>query len=295
MTTGLADILSAHFATGTAAARVVVLSARGSTPREAGATMLVTAERVDGTIGGGHFEWIAIAEARALLLSDIDQREMDVPLGPAIGQCCGGHVTLLIERAGPQTVAALRAHEAIERAGYPHILIFGAGFVGRALATALSPLPFKVRLIDGRAAEFAGFTADGVTNVVTDRSMAEVEAAPASAAYVIMTHSHSLDALIATAVLERADFGYLGIIGSRTKRKRFEAAFRECGISHQDIARITCPIGGGAVRDKRPAVIAALAAAELITVFATELAAAQTVAHVRPPLATQDLAEQRVA
>lgn len=275
MTASLADTLSVHLAAGIATARVVVQRARGSTPREAGATMLVTAELVDGTIGGGHFEWMAIAEARALLASRIDRREMDVPLGPAIGQCCGGHVTLLIERAGPRTVAEMRAQEAVEHAGYPHVLIFGAGFVGRALATALSPLPFKVWLIDSRAAEFAGFAADGVTNVITDRSLAEVEAAPAHAAYLIMTHSHSLDALIATAVLERADFGYLGIIGSRTKRKRFEAAFREQGISRQDIARITCPIGGGAVRDKRPAVIAALAAAELITMFAAELTTAQ--------------------
>lgn len=272
MTTSLADVLSAHLAAGTAAARVIILTARGSTPREAGATMVVTAERVDGTIGGGHFEWIAIAEARTLLASGLHRREMDVPLGPAIGQCCGGHITLLIERAGAETIAVLRASEAFERAGYPHILIFGAGFVGRALATALSPLPFNVRLIDGRAAEFTGFVAAGVTNVVTDRMTAEVGAAPVNAAYLIMTHSHSLDALIATAVLERADFGYLGIIGSRTKRKRFEAAFREQGIARRDIARITCPIGSREVRDKRPAVIAALTAAELVNVFAATVA-----------------------
>ncbi len=144
------------------------------------------------------------------------------------------------------------------------------------MAAALAPLPFTVRLIDGRAAEFAGFEAPGVTNVVTDRTTAEVEAAPAHAAYLIMTHSHTLDALIATDVLERADFGYLGIIGSRTKHKRFEAAFRQQCIAEREISRITCPIGGRAVRDKRPAVIAALAAAELITVFAADIASAQT-------------------
>ncbi len=71
-----------------------------------------------------------------------------------------------------------------------------------------------------------------------------------------MTHSHALDALIATDVLERADFGYLGIIGSRTKHKRFRASLRQQGIAEREISRITCPIGGRAVRDKRPAVIA---------------------------------------
>ncbi len=276
MTTGLAETLSTYLVSGVPVASVVIVEARGSTPREAGATMLVTADRVDGTIGGGHFEWIVIAEARALLASGHKRREMSIPLGPAIGQCCGGHVTLLIERADMQTVTELNATETAARATYPHVLIFGAGFVGRALAAALAPLPFTVRLIDGRAAEFAGFEAPGVTNVVTDRTTAEVEAAPTRAAYLIMTHSHTLDALIATDVLERADFGYLGIIGSRTKHKRFEAAFRQQGIAEREISRITCPIGGRAVRDKRPAVIAALAAAELITVFAADIATAQT-------------------
>ena len=109
--------------------------------------------------------------------------------------------------------------------------------------------------------------------VVTDRTLTEVEAAPTDAAYLVMTHSHALDALIAGAVLERGDFRYLGIIGSRTKRKRFEAAFRQQGIAARDIARITCPIGSPSVRDKRPAVIAALAAAELITIFAADVTA----------------------
>jgi xanthine dehydrogenase accessory factor len=272
MTNNFAQTLDVHLAAGTPVALVVVAATQGSTPREAGAKMLVTSDRVDGTIGGGRFEWDAIAEARALLASGEVRREMIVPLGPAIGQCCGGRVTLVMVRASAQTLDQLRAADAAERAACPNILIFGAGYVGRALATALSPLPFRVRLIDGRTAEFAGFEAPGVTNVVTDRSTAEVDAAPGNSAYLVMTHSHTLDALIAATVLERADFAYLGIIGSRTKRKRFEAAFRQQGIAPRDIARINCPIGGTSVRDKRPAVIAALAAAELITFFAANTA-----------------------
>jgi xanthine dehydrogenase accessory protein XdhC len=232
--------------------------------------MLVTSDRVDGTIGGGRFEWDAIAEARSLLTSQESRREITVPLGPSIGQCCGGKVTLVIERASLPILDRLRAAEAAEHAACPDVLIFGAGFVGRALATALAPLPFKVRLIDGRAQEFIGFEVAGVTNVVTDRMTAAVDAAPANAAYLVMTHSHSLDALVAATVLERADFRYLGIIGSRTKRKRFTAAFRQQGILSSEIARIHCPIGGTLVRDKRPVVIAALAAAELITIFTAD-------------------------
>lgn len=233
--------------------------------------MLVTSAGSNGTIGGGKFEWIAIAEARSLLISTEDRRQFDVPLGPEIGQCCGGHATILIERATSTTLAQLGAAEATERARHSHVLIFGAGFVGRALAAALSPLPFNVRLIDGRSGEFAGFEAAGVRNVVTDSMSLEVDAAPANAAYLIMTHSHSLDAVVAASVLERGDFGYLGIIGSSTKRKRFERAFRQQGLAQSDIDRIHCPIGGSAVRDKRPAVIAALTAAELIAVFGSEI------------------------
>ncbi|MBR1221728.1 xanthine dehydrogenase accessory protein XdhC [Bradyrhizobium sp. U87765 SZCCT0131] len=273
MTRGLAETLATFLAAGIDVARVVVADARGSTPREAGAAMLVTVDQTEGTIGGGRFEWDAIAVARELLASGGSHRTLEIPLGPAIGQCCGGHVTLTIARADAQTLAAMITSEAAERASRPQILIFGAGFVGRALASALAPLPFHVRLIDNRAAEFAGFDARGIVQVVTDRTLTEVEAAPTDAAYLVMTHSHALDALIAGAVLERGDFRYLGIIGSRTKRKRFEAAFRQQGIDARDIARITCPIGSPSVRDKRPAVIAALAAAELITIFAADVTA----------------------
>ncbi|MBR0932722.1 xanthine dehydrogenase accessory protein XdhC [Bradyrhizobium jicamae] len=280
MTQGLAETLATCLAAGIDVARVVVAKARGSTPREAGAAMLVTADQTDGTIGGGRLEWDAIAAARELLASSADRRVLDIPLGPAIGQCCGGHVTLTIERADAQILAAMTMDEAAERASRPQILIFGAGFVGRALATALSPLPVHVRLIDNRAAEFAGFDAPGVVQIATERVLKEVDAAPAGAAYLVMTHSHTLDALIASTVLERSDFRYLGIIGSRTKRKRFEAAFRQQGIAASDIARITCPIGSASVRDKRPAVIAALAAAELITIFATDATAQTNVSTV---------------
>lgn len=275
MKTSLAQTLAGHLEARTPAVLVVVTEAKGSTPRENGASMLVTADRVDGTIGGGRLEWAAVAEARALLGAGDVRREMTVALGPAIGQCCGGHVKLTLERADAQTLDRLRTFETAARAADPDVLIFGAGHVGRALAIALSPLPFKVKLIDARAAEFSGFQVENVTNVVTDRMTAEVDAAPANSAFLIMTHSHTLDALIATAALERADFAYLGIIGSQTKRKLFEAAFREQGIAASDIARVHCPIAASSVRDKRPAVIAALTAAELIATFASDTASGQ--------------------
>ena len=257
MSESLAGALRDCLAAGEAAALVRVAGAKGSTPREAGASMLVTAARTIGTVGGGRLEWEAAKAARALLDGGRQAARLDMPLGPELGQCCGGHVTLTVERAGPSMLAALEEMEAAERQARPAVLVFGAGHTGTALVRALSLLPYDIRWIDERE----GFPGGG-------NCLAEIAAAPADAAYVVLTHSHGLDALICAAVLEREDFAYLGVIGSKTKRRQFERGFRATGIADATIARLTCPIGGNAVRDKRPEIIAALVAAELVTVLA---------------------------
>ena len=94
-------------------------------------------------------------------------------------------------------------------------------------------------------------------------TVAEVGKAPPQAAYIVLTHSHALDFSLCEAVLRRGDFAYLGLIGSKTKRRRFERGWRELGLPERAIRRLVCPIGGDALRDKRPPVIAALTAAEL--------------------------------
>jgi len=104
--------------------------------------------------------------------------------------------------------------------------------------------------------------------VVTDRPLTEIAQAATGSAALVLTHSHSLDFTLCSAVLERGDFAYLGLIGSRTKRAKFERGLRELGIPEERIAAMACPIGGAALRDKRPPVIAALAAAELLLALA---------------------------
>lgn len=270
MSVTLSSKLSEYLAARTPAALAIVDEARGSTPRNAGTKMLVTMDGVVGTIGGGRFEWDTIAEARKLIERGLVAAELDIPLGPEIGQCCGGRVIIRLERVTAKTLDRIVADEAEEEAARPTVLIFGAGHVGKALAIALSPLPFKARLIDSRMEEFAGFHVANVTNVKIDHMAAEIEKAPVGAAYLMMTHSHALDATLAGEVLGRGDFAYLGIIGSHSKRKRFLSAFRQLGISSRDLERITCPIGGAAIRDKRPAIIAAMTAVELLTVYAAQ-------------------------
>src|SRR5690606_13083474 len=106
---------------------------------------------------------------------------------------------------------------------------------------------------------------DGVTPVLVAMPEAMVRDAPAGSAFVVLTHDHALDFLIVSEALKRGDAAYVGMIGSRTKRATFRSWYlREAGGSATDCDRLICPIGGADVKDKRPAIIAALAASEVL-------------------------------
>ena len=260
--TGLAKSLRQVLEAGEAAVLVTVTGAQGSTPREAGAAMLVTANDIAGTIGGGELEWRMIAKARDMITAGEKSAAIDLPLGPELGQCCGGRVALALQAGDDETLSRLEATEAAEMENWPAVLIFGAGHVGRALAVALSPLPLAVTVIDTRPDAVAGLP----SNVYTINSAlpeAQVRDAPGGSAFVIVTHSHGLDFTITEAALARGDAAYVGMIGSRTKRVQFERWFAGQGGDSGRLGQLVMPIGGK-VKDKRPAVIAATVAAELV-------------------------------
>ncbi len=259
--TSLSAFIVQHLASGVILARIA--SARGSTPREAGATMAVSATASAGTIGGGQLEFHCIDIARAMLASGEQQRRIDIPLGPQMGQCCGGRVVVALHRADVVDVVMQRTIAQVEAKYRPAILIFGAGHTGRALALALAPLPFATSLIDDRDGVLDGVPA-AITCIRMADPVAAIETAPAEAAFVVLTHSHALDYRLAEAALTRRDAAYVGMIGSATKRARFEAGFLRSGGRSEALARLTCPIGGADVDDKRPEVIAALTTAELV-------------------------------
>lgn len=276
----LAPILADLLARREPVVLVRVTQVLGSTPRDADAAMLVGPDAIWGTIGGGQLELRGMAAARRLLESDGASAELDLPLGPGLGQCCGGRVALRLQRADEAVLVDLAADEEAVRADCPILYLFGAGHVGRALVTALKPLPVRVVWIDGRR---DGFPADVPANAKTRRSRApadEISTAPAGAAVLVATHSHPLDYAITSAALRRPDLVYVGLIGSATKRRRFERGFVAEGGSPAALARLTCPIGSRTVRDKRPAVIAALVAAELLTAFAARAVAAPSMRAV---------------
>lgn len=248
---------------GDGAILVRIETARGSTPREAGAAMAVSLTATAGTIGGGQLEFHCIDIAREMLSAGERQRELDIPLGPQMGQCCGGRVAVSLKRATAADLAMLAARERAETAARPAIVIFGAGHTGRALARALAALPFATTLIDDRDGVLDGLPASITCTRMADPARA-VETASAGSAFVILSHSHALDYRITEAALARGDAAYVGMIGSATKRARFEAGFLRDGGKRAALERLTCPIGGSDVDDKRPEVIAALTAAELV-------------------------------
>jgi xanthine dehydrogenase accessory factor len=254
--TALAELSAA----GRPAVLVTVLRAEGSTPREAGAKMVVTPAGITGTIGGGHLELTVIEEARGLLERAARGEDVSTPvvrelaLGPSLGQCCGGRTTVLLEPVLPVRW---------------NVAVFGAGHVGKALMKLLADLPCAVTWIDPRPEELpAAAPAPSVRCVLAETPVDEVAELPSGADVVVMTHSHALDLELVDAVLRRPDLRYLGLIGSRTKRARFLQRLEARGRTPEELARLTCPIGVAGITGKDPAVIAVAVAAELLQVQA---------------------------
>ena len=198
---------------------------------------------------------------------------LDVPLGPEIGQCCGGRVEVLIRLVDAGLAAELVASAETEEAHLPYVYIFGGGHVGQALASAVALLPVHAVVIETRAEALEGMP-QTVETRLTPMPEAMVRDAPAGTAFAILTHDHALDFLIVAEALKRNDTAYVGMIGSKTKKATFKKWFlKSADGSEAEFARLVSPIGGDAVKDKRPPIIAALAAAEIMTAVVIHSAA----------------------
>ncbi|MDJ1007629.1 MAG: xanthine dehydrogenase accessory protein XdhC [Paracoccaceae bacterium] len=286
--------LAAAIARHGAVARVVVADAKGSAPREAGTAMLVWAEGQEGTIGGGALEWEAAARARDVLGSG-ETRVDRLALGPSLGQCCGGAVVLVTEvwdapRLGGLTepivarplpgghpVRPLGVARAIARArdrgarvttrivddwliepvAAPdrRLWVWGAGHVGRAVVSAMAPLPrLEITWVDTAPERFPAHVPDGVVEFVAASPGDAVPRSPVDADHLILTYSHALDLDLCHRLLSHG-FRSAGLIGSGTKWARFRARLRALGHAETSIARIACPIGEPGL-GKAPAAIA---------------------------------------
>jgi xanthine dehydrogenase accessory factor len=222
--------------------------------------MLVAAADVLGTIGGGQLELRAIEDARRLMRGEAIEREQHIALGPTLGQCCGGALTLRftpLAECRPVAWDAPRPRLTLQ--------LYGAGHVGRAIVALLEGIACQVQWIDEREDAFPATPgAPHIERVNVDAVEGEVRLAPPGACYLVLTHSHDLDLRITQAVLERGDFAWLGLIGSRTKRQRFRHRFEARGIAPEVLARLTCPIGMPGITGKEPEVIAVAVVAQLL-------------------------------
>lgn len=242
---------------------VTVAEVRGHAPREPGSKMLVPLEGpVVGSVGGGSLERSAVLQARAMLADGarapvLRRTRLDRRPGEHGLQCCGGEVSLLLEPVHPAR---------------PVVAVFGAGHVGRALATVLQVLPLDVRLVDSRPDQLAAVTtgrvgAADVTAVAAPVPDVVARDLPVGSSVLVMTHDHAEDLAVLDVCLRRDDLAFLGLIGSAAKWGAFRTQLAGLGHDEATLARVTTPVGLPGVPGKSPAAIAVATAAQLLTVL----------------------------
>ena len=228
----------------------VLVTAIGAAERD---KLVVSGDRAIGSFGDRPGQADVIAAARVLL---------DAPdAGPRLEQTGDG--ALLLEPIRPVGL---------------HVMLFGAGHVGKALVRVLGELPCRVAWIDGRAEQFPREIPPNVSVECTEMPQYAVERAPTGAAFLVITHSHALDFTLCEKILRRNDFSYFGLIGSATKRAKFVKRFKARGLADDVIERMVCPIGLPGLSGKHPGEIAVAVAAQLLMVRAKH---GQRPAHVR--------------
>lgn len=284
-------------------AMVSVLATEGSAPRGAGTRMLVTADGSDGTIGGGKLEYQAIEQARAILgLAPGSWRVQDFPLGPLLGQCCGGRVRLLVEHVDPTRLGwltdAAEGATLVSRLTQSHVERSLGGERDAAMPLARGERPDIGACFNERIGQYrrpfylfgAGHVGQAIAGhadklplrlawfdtrpafgdipgvtLVPERTIETcVTEAPDDAAIAILTHDHGLDYRLTLAALTRPPVAFVGLIGSETKRARFHSKLESAGIPAAARARLHCPIGVEGIAGKEPDVIAIATLAQLL-------------------------------
>ena len=212
-----------------------------------GDKLVVSGDRVLGSFGDRPDQAELIAAARAMLLESTAR--------PRLART--EHGMLLFEPIRPEGL---------------HVVLCGAGHVGKALVRVLGELPCRVTWIDGRAEQFPRDVPANVAIECTEMPQYAVERAPAGAAFLVMTHSHALDLTLCEKILHRNDFSYFGLIGSAIKRAKFVRRLKARGLANHVIERMVCPIGIPGLPGKHPGEIAVAVAAQLLMMIAQHAA-----------------------
>ncbi|PIR16822.1 MAG: xanthine dehydrogenase accessory protein XdhC [Deltaproteobacteria bacterium CG11_big_fil_rev_8_21_14_0_20_49_13] len=228
---------------------ITVTKTSGSTPRHAGSKMIVNSDgSIAGTIGGGALEHQAIKDALEILErgEPVTKR---YPLGPMLGQCCGGETELFFE-----------AYKEPKR-----VVIFGAGHVAAELSPLLKKLGFGITLVDERSERLenpAFQIVDEKVNELPCDALKGIEFT-SDLYLIVLTHQHKHDEEIVAYCLDKL-FKYLGMIGSRTKWEKFKARYKAKGSTDEQLARVRTPIGLD-IGSETPFEIAVSIVAELIS------------------------------
>jgi xanthine dehydrogenase accessory factor len=200
-----------------------------------------------------------MAEAQAMLGKPGITRTIVRALGPDLGQCCGGRVSLLLQSLTQPDLARAREMAEFEQEELTHLHLWGAGHVGRALVMALAPLPFRITWWDQREGAFPSLVPENVTCCAG--SYHEMKEA---GLVLVMTHNHQLDFEIVDTALRQEQFFRVGMIGSDTKSVRFRKRLAAAGHGPESLDRLVCPIGSKAIRSKLSTVIAATVVVQLL-------------------------------
>jgi len=229
-----------------------VLNVKGSSPRDQDAKMVVTNDEIWDTIGGGRLEHELVIRARELLAKQERTHELkDVILGPEMGQCCGGKLTVLIEifPAEPFVLA-----------------VFGAGHIAQRLMPLVDELPGKKYWVDQRAEWINKLDLLNTEKVIDEDPIEFVNQLPKNFCALVFTHEHWLDFQLVEAMLRRDDGYYVGLIASKSKITRFRSSLLSDGITEQQMSKLISPVGLASVPGKLPAEVAVSIAAQLIQV-----------------------------
>jgi xanthine dehydrogenase accessory factor len=232
---------------------ITLIGSTGSTPRDIGTKMVVSEDSIYGSIGGGQLEYKCLDIAAAMLSAGSEEQRIEhFPLAASLGQCCGGSNTVLFESFNPRKLT---------------IALFGAGHVGKSVCGILQQLPCQILWVDCRENLHPKELPSNVTGLVSDGPAEEVASLPAGSHYLIMTHSHQLDFEILEAILRRDDARYVGLIGSRTKWRRFQRRLEHRGYSPDVYRRVDCPAGLSEVPGKLPVEVAVSIAGRVIAEY----------------------------
>ncbi len=233
--------------------KVKIINVKGSAPTKVNDIMLVSLDGIYGTIGGGNLEYLIVEEAKNILKSKIKTKILSIPLGPGIGQCCGGYVQIKLS-LHKNSSDALK-NENLNRDKSSNLYIFGAGHIGQALITKLKNINFNTFLIDSREDFLKMTNINNINYLLSKKPWEIVTRLKDKSFFVVLTHSHDYDLKILNEVLKK-DFIFLGLIGSKTKKNRFFKRLTDNGHHKSLVENIECPIGINIGNSKDPDEIA---------------------------------------